>query len=268
MPLEAPAPSPVEVLRSGRFGRFELNEIRYGPSLLMPTHVHPEAYVSCVLQGQYVETSDRRSELCSPSTVILHAAGEEHGDRFSQSGARCLNIYFEEDWLTSLGGTFRHTGPARASGGLAGSLARRLYRELYHPDSVSPLAVEGLLLELLAEVVRAEHSTINSPAWLEDFHQMLRQRFAEKWTLTSLARAAGVHPSHLARAFRRRYSHTIGDALRQWRVEFAASLLAETDDAISDIALAAGFSDQSHFSRVFRRLSGSTPARYREALRG
>jgi AraC family transcriptional regulator len=57
--------------------------------------------------------------------------------------------------------------------------------------------------------------------------------------------------------------HPIGGYVRQLRVEFACRLLAETNDAVADIALKAGFADQAHFSTAFKRLTGKTPGEVR-----
>lgn len=68
--------------------------------------------------------------------------------------------------------------------------------------------------------------------------------------------AAGVHPVHLCREFRRHYRVTIGDFLRSLRIDRARTLLINTRDPICDIALACGFADQSHFSTTFKTPRG------------
>jgi len=59
----------------------------------------------------------------------------------------------------------------------------------------------------------------------------------------------------------------VGDYVRRLRVDYAAYQLSQTDDPLSEIAAAAGFADQSHFSRTFSGIMGSTPSRYRAMLR-
>ena len=62
-----------------------------------------------------------------------------------------------------------------------------------------------------------------------------------------------VHPVHLAQTFRKFYRCTIGDYVRSLRIEFACRQLAATKMPLSEIALLAGFADQSHFTRTFRK---------------
>jgi AraC family transcriptional regulator len=91
--------------------------------------------------------------------------------------------------------------------------------------------------------------------------------FTERWSLAELAAAASVSADHLARAFRRHQGCTVGEYVRRLRVELACRLLAESEEPLAQVALAAGFSDQSHFTKVFRRRMGTTPAAFRKLQR-
>ena len=81
--------------------------------------------------------------------------------------------------------------------------------------------------------------------------------------VAEFARAAGVHPVHLARVFRQYLGCTPGDYLRRPRLERAAVLLRETPRPLSDVALSCGFADQSHLANAFKRHTGVTPGAYR-----
>ena len=64
---------------------------------------------------------------------------------------------------------------------------------------------------------------------------------------------------HLSRVFRKTYHTTLGEYLNGLRVEFAFEQLKNPEADLSELALAAGFADQSHFTRVFKRITGNTP---------
>lgn len=104
------------------------------------------------------------------------------------------------------------------------------------------------------------------PQWLERVRNMLEQRFAEPYKLSEIAAEAGVHPGHLAREFRKHYGSTVGEYLRRMRIEYACRELMDSSVAVANIATAAGFADQSHFSRTFKRVCGTTPGRYRASV--
>jgi AraC family transcriptional regulator len=78
----------------------------------------------------------------------------------------------------------------------------------------------------------------------------------------------GLSATHFARRFKRSTGSAPHQYLMRCRVERARRLLAETDNAIAQIALACGVAHQEHLTRVFRRLSGETPARFRRSARG
>ncbi len=104
------------------------------------------------------------------------------------------------------------------------------------------------------------------PQWLERVRNNLEQRFAEPLKLSEIAAEAGVHPVHLAREFRKHYGTSVGEYLRRVRIEYACRELMGSNVAVTNIAFAAGFADQSHFSRTFKRLCGTTPGRYRASV--
>jgi len=152
--------------------------------------------------------------------------------------------------------------------GLLLQLAHRLYGEFRRRDEVSRLAIESLTLGALAEASRREEARARevAPLWLQVAIALVDQRFQEPLPLKSVAQKVGVHPVHLARTFRRVYQTTFASYVRQVRIEFARSQLAGSA-ALSDIAFAAGFYDQSHFNRCFKAATGLTPLEYRSTLR-
>src|SRR5262249_6006969 len=144
-----------------------------------------------------------------------------------------------------------------------------LYDEFRHTDELSPLAIEGLTLELLAECSRraSRISDRHPPRWLLTVCDLVQARFCERLTLGAIAESVGVHPAHLARVFRRFHGCTLGDHVRKLRIEFACRRLTTSDTPLADIALAAGFSDQSHSSNTFKRHTGVSPAAFRKSAR-
>jgi AraC family transcriptional regulator len=142
----------------------------------------------------------------------------------------------------------------------------RLYREFQCEDDVAPLAIEGLVLELLAGVARQASNSENGNAkWLSKARDFVHDRFLESISLAEVAEFAEVQPVSLARAFRKTYHCTVGDYVRRLRIESACQKLSSSDASLVEIALSAGFSEQSHFSRTFKRLTGLTPSEYRSS---
>jgi AraC family transcriptional regulator len=91
------------------------------------------------------------------------------------------------------------------------------------------------------------------------------ERFGEAITVDDMARVAGLSAAHFSRLFREVLGHPPYQFLMDYRVEQARRMLSAPDHGLADIALCCGFSDQAHFTRIFKRLTGTTPLAFRRA---
>lgn len=233
-------------------------------------HSHDDPTICYVLRGGFTEYSRGEAADCRAATWKVMPAGEPHSNRFG--GAETLGLRIEVDRgrfadvpaISLALDERRHT-----SGGRVAELARRMMGELTAADTAGSIAAEGLALELLAELarVRAPRRKRDTPAWLIAAEELLRERYPTATSVGEIAREVGVDPATLARAYRRRFGCTVGERIRGLRVEHAARELTGTTEPLSEIASRAGFYDQSHFTNVFRRTLGVTPAAYRAGLR-
>jgi AraC family transcriptional regulator len=258
-----------DILRWRRVGDLVLAEVSYAPGQRIPRHIHIHARFVLVLKGTITELRGDATETYGPSTLLFRCAHEPHAYLVSKSGASCLIVDADESWVARA----RQHAPllvqsAAFRGGFVLHLAHRLYGEFRLRDEVSRLAIESIALGVLAEASRSvvRHSERSAPEWLARARALVDRHFAEPLPLACVARHVGVHPVHLARTFRRVYQTTFGAYVRQMRIEFARAEIAASDVSLGGIALAAGFCDQSHFSRCFKRYTGLTPAEYRLAV--
>jgi transcriptional regulator GlxA family with amidase domain len=105
------------------------------------------------------------------------------------------------------------------------------------------------------------------PGAVRRVREYVEAHLAESIDLAALAGIAGLSLYHFARAFKQSVGVTPHHYLVQRRVARAQEMLARTELSLAEIALAAGFSDQSHFARHFRQILGSTPGQFRRSLR-
>jgi AraC-like DNA-binding protein len=105
-----------------------------------------------------------------------------------------------------------------------------------------------------------------APAWLRRARDYLDANIAEPIGLAQAADEAGVHPSHLAQSFRRCFGCSVGEYVRERRLDLAERLLATTKRPVGEIAIGCGFADNAHMTRAFRVRNHVTPSAYR-ALR-
>ena len=254
-----------ETLRRTRSDRFTVSEVRFPGGFQIPEHSHERPIVNFVLAGGYTEYWGGQRRECSPAETLFHPAGLVHAERFSRVGARCLAIEFDPHGLGLDPEAALPAGTAVFPPGRWGWISARLLRELRSADELSALVVEGLLLVLLSGVARRLR-TGSTPEFVGRAHELLHDRFAEPLRIADVALEVGVHPSSLARAFQRHYHYTPGELVRTLRIELASRLLARPDLTLASVAREAGFSDQSHFSRTFKRATGMTPGAFRSLV--
>jgi len=257
------------ILRWRRVGGLLLAEVTYEPDQRIHRHVHAHARFVLLRKGKLTELLDGEAHTHGPSTLLFRSADEPHSYVISRSGATCLIVDVDDGWYARA----RQHAPVLSrstafQGGFVIHLAHRLYGEFRLRDEVSRLAIESIALGVLAEASRrvARAGERSTPLWLQQARALVEQHFSERLPLATVADLVGVHPVHLARSFQRFYQTTFASHVRHLRIEFARRELAGTGAALSDIAAAAGFYDQSHFSRMFKRHTGLTPAEYRLAL--
>jgi AraC family transcriptional regulator len=258
-----------KMLRRNEAAGFVLLESVYTPGLRVPMHSHEHAGFCFVLRGNFERAYERGSKVCKPADLSFHPSGEKHSERFYDSGARLFGIQISQQWLNHARDYSIVLDDSMVfCGGMLSQLATRVYVEFRRMDKASALAIEGLALEIMAEAARRCLPTERTTArWLKQAVEILHAKFNEPLTLAYIAREVDIHPVHVARVFRRYHRCTVGEYVRQLRVEFTLQELSATDKPLSEIALAAGFSSQSHFSTVFKRQVGLTPAEYRRISR-
>lgn len=246
-------------------------ETQFATDLVIPLHEHVNPFFCFVLDGRGTRSWAARRGTDGPMSLTLFPAGVPHANCWYGPGGKALHVEFSSSWLQRLGG---RTGvldrPDDFAGGAPVSLMRRLVRECREQDSATPLAVEGLVLELLAACERSVARTPSLPGsrrWLGRVEALLLDRFHEALTLNEIATDSHVCADHLAREFRKHFGVTVGEYVRQLRIDFACAQLVSGRQSLASIAQAAGFADQSHFTRVFRRRMGLTPGQYRAQLR-
>jgi AraC family transcriptional regulator len=106
---------------------------------------------------------------------------------------------------------------------------------------------------------------VRVPAWLLRVKEQIEETCVLGLSVGALAETADVHPVYLVTAFKRAFRSTPGEFQRQVRIRKAEALMSKTPTMpLSEVALATGFFDQSHFSRAFRHVTGFTPNRFRQ----
>lgn len=255
-------------LKRWQTGGITLVESSYEPSQKNPRHSHEDSTFCLVLKGGFTEFHLGRATTCQPSTLLFYPSGASHEDHFEITGGRCLIIELKPIWVERLREySALLEKAAHFHGGQLSAIALKLYREFSFADELSPLLIEGLAWEMLAVSCRClKQFSDRMTRPLHQAREFIHAHFTERFTLTDIASTVGVHPVYLANEFRRRFHCTVGEYVRQLRIEFACQRLSRSRESLASIAAAAGFFDQSHFTRTFKCATGITPSEYRLAF--
>lgn len=266
----APGCSRGKVLKSLEIADFIITENLHPANTALSEHSHENAHFCFVLEGSYTEIYKRQEFACEPSTLTFRPSGELHKDFFHGRDVRVFILEIPPKWLEKLRDeSLQLSRSAKFQSGLLPHLTARLNREFHRMDAASSLIIEGLALEIMGETARNSSRKIESaiPLWLKRARDLIHDRFSEQLTLKQIAEEVKVHPVHLASVFRQKFHSTVGEYVRELRIEYACREIVRGNSSLVEIALEAGFANQSHFSSTFKRLTGYTPASYRNFFR-
>jgi len=255
------------ILRRRDIAGFSLTEAVYAAGDFLPRHCHADCFLTLILSGSYTERHTHHEFVWNEGALHLLPAGERHENQFD-TAVRMLRVRIEPAAIQRLGEEHARylSEPHPIAGPMSAWLANRMTREFLAQDDAALLAMEGVLLEMLAENARAASDRYGSsaPGWLRRVRERLEEAYLDAPSLAELAALAGVHPVHLSRQFHKHFGMTIGEYIRKRRIEQASDLLCRSDLSLAQIANACGFSDQSHFCALFKKHSGMTPAKFRD----
>ena len=254
-----------QILRNRATAGLMVVETLYPAMLKQPRHTHPFASFSFISNGEYLERIGSKTFARASSTLVFHPPNDSHSVSY-QSPVKILSVHFSFEKLAQVR---KHSEvldrPSSCRTQTACWLGIKLSHELRQRDSASMLVIEGLVLEMLGEAAESmmTGNKQGSPRWVRQTRDLLHETVGELPSLGNLAEIAGVHPTHLARVFRREFGCTVGEYCRRLRLEHACRQIVTTEKPLSQIASESGFSDQSHLNRTFKHTLNMTPRQYR-----
>ena len=239
--------------RLRNFGGAKVRRVVYRSDARIPEHAHDWPLLSLfVLGGCSNETEFGETSIAGPS-AILFRAGAAHRNVIGPLGFEQIEIEFDPAWL----GYMPDAPESQWLSGRAGAEARALAR-LCSTDRMKTRFVRHCG-DSWAARTRSPHAIVRV---VEHDHAAPAGRNPAS-SVERTRKGGGRHPSWLGTAYRRATGEGLRKRRRGFRVERAAQLLRETDQPDAAIAADAGFCDQSHMNRTFRRVLGRLPSEVR-----
>lgn len=222
-------------------------------------HTHEEAHFVLVLSGAYMSSAKHAPDISGKPLLIFNPAGTTHRDRFLNGKGTFLAISGGADCVGF--------GFATVVSDVYALLSAQAIANDFARQGLSQLQLEGGACQLIAACSPfgsdESRRSRQPPTWLKTAFEMIFTSDDPALSVAEVARYAGVHPIHLARVFRRYLGCAPGDYLRGRRLEQAAALIGAGTASLAIAASSAGFVDQAHLTRSFRRQFAVTPGQWR-----
>lgn len=136
----------------------------------------------------------------------------------------------------------------------------KLNSELNFNDGLTQTALHSLILDFVAEADVKDYQQI---LWCTKLEEFLNDNWNLNHSLEELSILLGVHPVTISKHFPKYIGCTISEYVRRIRITRSLDLLKSSNQSLTEIALFCGFSDQSHFLRTFKHLTGLNPKSFR-----
>ncbi|WP_126246375.1 chromate resistance protein ChrB domain-containing protein [Chitinophaga rhizosphaerae] len=137
--------------------------------------------------------------------------------------------------------------------------------------SQPPEYSEHVLMEVFHKFVTQKYSDrVRKPMWVQEIAAIVQDQIDTNLALSlpELSRKLNANPEYLSNEFSRDFEDmTFGEYIRKKRIEKALELMEEEKYSLTEIAYMTGFSDQTHFSRIFNRHFGKTPTGHLKTIR-
>jgi YesN/AraC family two-component response regulator len=139
-------------------------------------------------------------------------------------------------------------------------------KNLYHLKHTQASPVEQMLLEVYHKYLQQDNPK-KTPVWAKELKEMIQDQLDTNLSL-SLQQASDeleINPAYLSREFSKYFENlSFGEYIRKLRIEKAMHLMETTAYPLTEIAYLTGFSDQSHFTRIFKKQTGQNPSAYKK----
>jgi AraC family transcriptional regulator len=247
--------------RAAWSGAFDIASFEVRPrGQVVEPHTHAEPHFVLAHSGVYSATLNGRPTLVRAPFLIFYPAGTTHADCFDGNLGAFVSVTLRADAGThGLPDTATAIEDPAAHRG-----AFRIAREVLGAGR-DAVVLEDAAWELAAHTAGPARAA-PTPPWARVAYATMMDRAREQGlSVADVAKAAGVHPVHLARVFRQAWGCSPGELLRWRRVERAAELVLRGRLTLAGAAVEVGFADQAHMTRAFRTVLGLTPGAWRRA---
>ncbi len=142
------------------------------------------------------------------------------------------------------------------------SWAKHLQKEKHTQNPV-----DHLFIDVFNKFIKQKAAQKKTPDWVKELKEIIQDQIDTNLSLTNISKSLDIHPSYLSREFSKHFNNlSFGEYTRKMRIEKAIELMKTSPYSLTEISYLTGFSDQSHFTRIFKKHTGQNPSSFRKKL--
>jgi len=142
------------------------------------------------------------------------------------------------------------------------SWAKHLQKEKHTQNPV-----DHIFIDVYNKFIKQKSAQRKTPDWVQELKQIIQDQVDTNLSLTEISKSLDINPSYLSREFSKHFNNlSFGEYIRKLRIEKAIDLIGQNKFSLTEIAYLTGFSDQSHFTRIFKQHTGKGPSAYKKEL--
>ena len=128
--------------------------------------------------------------------------------------------------------------------------------------------VDHLFIDVFSKFIKQKAKQKKTPVWVKELKEIIQDQIDTNLSLTNISKSLEINPSYLSREFSKHFNNlSFGEYTRKMRIEKAIELMTTSPYSLTEIAYLTGFSDQSHFTRIFKKYTGQNPSTYRKKIK-
>lgn len=226
-------------------------------------HCHINPMISFVLYGHNIEYRKGTSKVRNSGSVDFYHSYEPHKNDYNQFPSKHISVEISKSFLDQYGYSELDLKNALQKSISPQLLLSKIFQESTFIDAHSKESIQIMLLSLLNESKKI-YDIDECPTWMKTLKEILHDEWNQNSTLSELSTQLKIHPCTISKYFSRYLNCTLGEYSRKLKIKKSLIMLRNNNMSLTEIAYSCGFSDQSHFTRVFKNYTGYLPKNYRK----
>lgn len=240
-------------------------ETEYKNTVFEGWHSHENAHITLFLRGGTLEKRKKEYNVIQPGSLLFYRSDELHLNYETKFPSYNINIEIEESIIKNFNFTEDMFEKAILNDEKVKFIILKMFKESLIGDSFSTDSINMLYAQLASNVDKYERFT-NAPQWVSYLFQLLNDCWLENLSLEQLSKILNLNPITISKHFPRYFGCTLGEYMRRQKVQKSLVLIQQSKVPLTEIGFECGFSDQSHFIRVFKEQTGFLPKQYQKLI--